>query len=148
MTTAKDIPDKKEGTRNRWMIVRSFLHCWQTDAQVKPLRASYVEQNFLAGIIPIAAYILLHPTSHHSVIDTGQLNRWIFLSVTAQKNRVNWKIIFAETLVIVIIATICIVGFGCSLDGSSFVERVMLSHYTFIHTLLTCFQCSLGCLFR
>jgi uncharacterized membrane protein YfcA len=65
---------------------------------------------FIAGIIPIAAYIFLLGESPLNLIVSlaivGTVVGVFLVRYRSKKTRVNWKITLTETVVIVIIATI------------------------------------------
>jgi drug/metabolite transporter (DMT)-like permease len=63
---------------------------------------------FLAGIVPIATYLLLQPV-YNILILLGEvlvISGVFLVRYRSRKTRVNWKVTLAETVAIVIIATI------------------------------------------
>ena len=63
---------------------------------------------FLAGIIPIATYLVLPPYYNIvvSLIEVSVISGVFLARYRSKKTRVNWKITLAETIAIVIIATV------------------------------------------
>ena len=63
---------------------------------------------FVAGIIPIATYLALQPI-YNIAVSLGEVVviSGVFLArYRSKKTRVNWKVTLAETIAIVIIATV------------------------------------------
>ncbi len=63
---------------------------------------------FLAGIVPIATYLLLPPV-YNILISLGEvlvISGVFLVRYRSRKTRVNWKVSLAETVAIVIIATV------------------------------------------
>lgn len=112
-----DIPDKKERDKSL-MIVQKLFTLLSKQIHRSNLYAAIIcgTTTFLAGIIPIAAYILLPPYFNIIVsLTLVSLIVGIFLvRYRSKKTRVNWKITLAETLVIVIIATIASLLLGAA----------------------------------
>jgi len=106
-----DIPDKKERDRSL-MLVQKLFTLLSKQIHRSNLYAAIIcgTTTFIAGIIPIATYLLL--------INHSPLNIILSLSIVviivgvflaryrSKKTRVNWKVTLAETIVIVIIATV------------------------------------------
>lgn len=112
-----DIPDKRERDKSL-MIVQKLFTLLSKQIHRSNLYAAIIcgTTTFLAGIIPIAAYILLPPYFNITVsLILVSLIVGIFLvRYRSKKTRVNWKITLAETLVIVIIATIASLLLGAA----------------------------------
>lgn len=106
-----DIPDKKERDKSL-MLVQKLFTVLSKQIHRSNLYAAIIcgSTTFIAGIIPIATYLLL--------INHSPLNVILSLSIVviivgvflaryrSKKTRVNWKVTLAETIVIVIIATL------------------------------------------
>src|SRR4030065_1782490 len=106
-----DIPDKKERDKSLLLVKRLFS-VLDKEIHRSNIYAAIIcgVTTFVAGIIPIATYILLS--------DQSPLNIILSLSIVAvivgiflvryrsKKTRVHWKITLYETIAIVIIATI------------------------------------------
>ncbi|MCL2358235.1 hypothetical protein [Candidatus Bathycorpusculum sp.] len=104
-----DIPDKKERDKSLLLVQKLFLLLGRQIHRAN-LYAAIVcgVTTFIAGIIPIAAYLLL-PPYYNLMISLGLVSAiaGVFLvRYRSKKTRVSWKITLAETLTIVIIATI------------------------------------------
>ncbi|MCJ7761832.1 VIT1/CCC1 transporter family protein, partial [Candidatus Bathyarchaeota archaeon] len=71
---------------------------------------------FLAGIIPMATYLILPPYFNitASLILVIAIVGVFLVRYRSKKTRVNWKITLAETLVIVIIATVASLLLGAA----------------------------------
>jgi uncharacterized membrane protein YfcA len=65
---------------------------------------------FVAGIVPIATYLLLLPYSPLnivlSLVEVIAISGIFLVRYRSKKTRVNWRITLAETIAIVIIATV------------------------------------------
>jgi VIT1/CCC1 family predicted Fe2+/Mn2+ transporter len=106
-----DIPDKKERDKSLLLVQKLFTLLGK-EIHRSNLYAAIIcgTTTFIAGIIPIATYLLL--------LDYSPFNMILSLSIVvvivgvflaryrSKKTRVNWKITLAETLAIVIIATV------------------------------------------
>ena len=112
-----DIPDKGERDKSLLLVQKLFTLLGK-EIHRSNLYAAIIcgTTTFLAGIIPIAAYILLPPYFNIIVsLALVSLIVGIFLvRYRSKKTRVNWKITLAETLVIVIIATIASLVLGAA----------------------------------
>ena len=112
-----DIPDKRERDKSL-LIVQKLFTLLGKQIHRSNLYAAIIcgTTTFIAGIIPIAAYILLPPYFNIIVsLTLVSLIVGIFLvRYRSKKTRVNWKITLAETLVIVIIATIASLFLGAA----------------------------------
>lgn len=107
--SVSDIPDKTERNKSLFLIKKLFI-LLDKEIHRSNLYAAMIcgTTTFIAGSIPILAFILL----------PGPLNAIVSLTIVAvivgiflvryrsKKTRVNWKITFFETVVIVTIATI------------------------------------------
>jgi len=106
-----DIPDKAERAKSLMLVKRLFT-VLNKEIHRSNLVAAIIcgTTTFIAGIIPIAAYIFL--------LGESPLNLVVSLAIVAtvvgvflvryrsKKTRVNWKITLTETVVIVFIATV------------------------------------------
>jgi hypothetical protein len=104
-----DIPDKRERDKSLLLVQKLFLLLGHQIHRAN-LYAAIVcgVTTFIAGIIPIATYLIL-PLYYNIVVSLGLVITiaGIFLvRYRSKKTRVSWKITLAETLTIVIIATI------------------------------------------
>jgi VIT1/CCC1 family predicted Fe2+/Mn2+ transporter len=104
-----DIPDKKERDKSLLLVQKLFTLLGK-QIHRSNLYAAIIcgSTTFIAGIIPIAAFLLLPP--YYNVVASliiVMLIVGVFLvRYSSKKTRVNWKITLAETVAIVIIATI------------------------------------------
>ena len=104
-----DIPDKKERDKSLLLVQKLFTLLGK-QIHRSNLYAAIIcgSTTFIAGIIPIAAFLLLPP--YYNVVVSliiVMLIVGVFLvRYSSKKTRVNWKITLAETVAIVIIATI------------------------------------------
>jgi len=104
-----DIPDKKERDKSL-LLVQKLFTLLSKEIHRSNLYAAIIcgSTTFIAGIIPIAAFLLLPP--YYNVVVSliiVMLIVGVFLvRYSSKKTRVNWKITLAETVAIVIIATI------------------------------------------
>ena len=112
-----DIPDKKERDKSLLLVQKLFTLLGK-QIHRSNLYAAIIcgTTTFIAGIIPIAAYILLPP--YYNIIISLVLVSLIvgifLVRYRSKKTRVNWKITLAETLAIVIIATIASLVLGAA----------------------------------
>jgi VIT1/CCC1 family predicted Fe2+/Mn2+ transporter len=107
--SVSDIPDKKERDKSLFLIKKLFV-LLDKEIHRSNLFAAIIcgTTTFLAGSIPIITYIAL-PSPLDVIVSLGivAVIVGIFLvRYRSKKTRVNWKITFLETIVIVIIATI------------------------------------------
>jgi VIT1/CCC1 family predicted Fe2+/Mn2+ transporter len=104
-----DIPDKKERDKSLLLVQKLFTLLGK-QIHRSNLYAAIIcgTTTFIAGIIPIAAYILLPPYYNVviSLILVSAIVGIFLVRYRSKKTRVNWKITLAETLAIVIIATV------------------------------------------
>jgi len=104
-----DIPDKKERAKSLLLVQKLFL-LLSRQIHRSNLYAAIIcgVTTFIAGIIPIAAYLIL-PPYYNIVVSLGLVSTiaGVFLvRYRSKKTHVSWKITLAETLTIVIIATV------------------------------------------
>ena len=102
-----DIPDKEEREKSLRLISRLF-NIFRKDLNRSNLKAAVVSgvTTFLAGIIPIAIYLLL-PDPFNILVSLGFVGVIVgvfLVRYRSRKTRVNWKITLAETVIILIIA--------------------------------------------
>lgn len=112
-----DIPDKKERDKSMLLVQKLFILLGK-QIHRSNLYAAIIcgTTTFIAGIIPIAAYILL-PFPFNIIVSLilVSLIVGIFLvRYRSKKTRVNWKITLVETLAIVVIATIASLLLGAA----------------------------------
>ena len=104
-----DIPDKKERDKSLFLIKKLFV-LLDKEIHRSNLYAAIVcgTTTFLAGSIPIITYIVLpSPLDIILSLTIVAVIVGIFLvRYRSKRTRVNWKITFFETIVIVIIATV------------------------------------------
>jgi len=104
-----DIPDKKERDKSLFLIKKLFI-LLDKEIHRSNLYAAMIcgTTTFLAGSIPIIAYIVL--PSPLDVIVSLTIVAFIvgifLVRYRSKRTRVNWKITFFETIAIVIIATV------------------------------------------
>jgi DNA-binding PadR family transcriptional regulator len=104
-----DIPDKKERDKSLLLVKRLFT-VLNKEIHRSNLYAAIIcgSTTFIAGSIPIIAYILLvSPLNIIVSLGIVAVVVGVFLvRYRSRKTRVNWKITLAETLAIVAIATV------------------------------------------
>jgi DNA-binding PadR family transcriptional regulator len=106
-----DIPDKAERDKSLMLVKRLFTVLGK-EIHRSNLYAAIIcgTTTFIAGIIPIATYILLLGESPLNIVLSLAIVAAIvgifLVRYRSKKTRVHWKITLAETLVIVAIATI------------------------------------------
>lgn len=106
-----DIPDKKERDKSL-MLVQKLFTLLGRQIHRSNLYGAIISgtTTFVAGIIPIATYLLLLPYSPInivlSLIEVVAITGIFLVRYRSKKTRVNWKITFAETIAIVVIATV------------------------------------------
>jgi hypothetical protein len=104
-----DIPDKKERDKSLFLIKKLFI-LLDKEIHRSNLYAAMIcgTTTFLAGSIPIIAYIVL--PSPLDVVVSLTIVAFIvgifLVRYRSKRTRVNWKITFFETIAIVIIATV------------------------------------------
>ena len=104
-----DIPDKKERDKSL-LLVQKLFTLLSKQIHRSNLYGATISgiTTFVAGIIPIATYLILPPI-YNIAVSLGEVVviSGVFLArYRSKKTRVNWKITLAETIAIVIIATI------------------------------------------
>jgi hypothetical protein len=104
-----DIPDKKERDKSLLLVQKLFTLLGK-QIHRSNLYGAIISgtTTFVAGIIPIATYLALPPIYNIAISLTEVIViSGVFLArYRSKKTRVNWKITLAETIAIVIIATI------------------------------------------
>jgi DNA-binding PadR family transcriptional regulator len=106
-----DIPDKAERDKSLMLVKRLFT-VLDKEIHRSNLYAAIIcgTTTFLAGIIPIATYILLlHESPLNIVLSlaiVGAIVGVFLVRYRSKKTRVNWRITLIETAVIVVIATL------------------------------------------
>jgi DNA-binding PadR family transcriptional regulator len=106
-----DIPDKAERAKSLMLVKRLFT-VLNREIHRSNLVAAIIcgTTTFIAGIIPIAAYIFLSGESPLNLIVSLAIVATVvgvfLVRYRSKKTRVNWKITLSETVVIVVIATI------------------------------------------
>lgn len=112
-----DIPDKKERDKSLLLVQKLFM-LLSKQIHRSNLYAAIVcgVTTFIAGIIPIATYLLLPPYYNigFSLVMVSAIVGIFLVRYRSKKTRVNWKITLAETLTIVIIATIASLLLGAA----------------------------------
>ncbi len=104
-----DIPDKKERDKSLLLVQKLFIVLGK-QIHRSNLYGAIISgtTTFFAGIIPIATYLAL-PAFYNVAISLAEvlIIAGVFLvRYRSKKTRVNWKITLAETVAIVIIATV------------------------------------------
>jgi hypothetical protein len=104
-----DIPDKKERDKSL-MLVQKLFTLLGKQIHRSNLYAAIIcgTTTFIAGIIPIATYLILPPIYNVvvSLILVAVISGVFLARYRSKKTRVNWKISLLETIAIVIIATV------------------------------------------
>jgi hypothetical protein len=104
-----DIPDKKERDKSL-MLVQKLFTVLGKQIHRSNLYAAIIcgTTTFIAGIIPIATYLVLPPIYNVvvSLILVAVISGVFLARYRSKKTRVNWKISLLETIAIVIIATV------------------------------------------
>ncbi len=112
-----DIPDKKERDKSLLLVQKLFTLLGK-EIHRSNLYAAIIcgTTTFIAGIIPIAAYLLLPPYLNIivSLILVITIVGIFLVRYRSKKTRVNWKITLAETLAIVVIATVASLILGAA----------------------------------
>ncbi len=104
-----DIPDKKERDKSL-LLVQKLFTLLSKQIHRSNLYGATISgvTTFVAGIIPIATYLVL-PPFYNIAISLGEVVviSGVFLArYRSKKTRVNWKVTLAETVAIVMIATV------------------------------------------
>lgn len=104
-----DIPDKKERDKSL-LLVQKLFTLLSKEIHRSNLYAAIIcgTTTFLAGIFPIAAYLVLPPYYNIvvSLILVIAIVGVFLVRYRSKKTRVNWKVTLSETIAIVIIATV------------------------------------------
>jgi hypothetical protein len=112
-----DIPDKKERDKSL-LLVKKLFTVLSKEIHRSNLYAAIIcgGTTFVAGIIPIATYLLLPPFYNVAVslVLVSAIAGIFLVRYRSKKTRVNWKVTLAETLVIVVIATIASLILGAA----------------------------------
>jgi VIT1/CCC1 family predicted Fe2+/Mn2+ transporter len=110
-----DIPDKKERDKSLLLVNKLFI-LLDKEIHRSNLYAAIIcgTTTFLAGIVPIVTYISLASPLNIilSLIVVAVVVGVFLVRYRSKKTRVNWKVTFYETIVIVIIATIASLVIG------------------------------------
>ncbi len=104
-----DIPDKKERDKSL-LLVQKLFTVLSKQIHRSNLYGATISgvTTFVAGIIPIATYLALPPL-YNIAVSLGEvvIISGVFLArYRSNKTRVNWKVTLAETIAIVIVATV------------------------------------------
>jgi hypothetical protein len=104
-----DIPDKKERDKSLLLVQKLFTLLGK-QIHRSNLYGAIISgtTTFVAGIVPIATYLAL-PHIYNIAVSLGEVVviSGVFLArYRSKKTRVNWKVTLAETIAIVIIATV------------------------------------------
>jgi hypothetical protein len=112
-----DIPDKKERDKSL-MLVQKLFTLLSKQIHRSNLYAAIIcgTTTFIAGIIPIATYLVLPPIYNVtiSLILVAVISGVFLARYRSKKTRVNWKITLAETFAIVVIATVASLLLGAA----------------------------------
>lgn len=115
--SVSDIPDKKERDKSLLLLQKLFT-ALNKEIHRSNLYAAAIcaTTTFLAGIIPIAAYILL-PSPINIIVSLSVVSAvagFFLVRYRSKKTRVHWKITLLETVAIVAIATLVslVLGFA------------------------------------
>jgi hypothetical protein len=112
-----DIPDKKERDKSL-LLVQKLFTVLSKEIHRSNLKAAIIcgVTTFVAGIIPIATYLVLPPYYNVgvSLVLVSAIVGVFLVRYRSKKTRVNWKITLLETLAIVIIATIASLILGAA----------------------------------
>jgi len=104
-----DIPDKKERDKSL-LLVQTLFTLLGREIHRSNLYAAIIcgTTTFLAGIIPIATYLVLPPDYNIAVslLIVLAISGVFLARYRSKKTRVNWKVTLAETIAIVIVATV------------------------------------------
>jgi hypothetical protein len=106
-----DIPDKKERDKSL-MLVQKLFTLLGKEIHRSNLYGAIISgvTTFVAGIFPIATYLLLAEFFPFNIIlaliEVTLIVGIFLVRYRSKKTRVNWKVTLAETIAIVIVATI------------------------------------------
>lgn len=106
-----DIPDKKERDKSLLLVQKLFTLLGKQIHRSNIFGAVISgTTTFFAGIIPIATYLLLNDYAPlniiFSLIEVVSIAGIFLVRYRSKKTRVNWRITLAETVAIVVIATV------------------------------------------
>lgn len=104
-----DIPDKKERDKSLLLVQKLFTLLGKQIHRSNLYGATISGiTTFMAGIVPIATYLVLPPgyNTAVSLIEVAAIAGIFLARYRSKKTRVNWKVTLAETIAIVIIATV------------------------------------------
>jgi hypothetical protein len=112
-----DIPDKKERDKSLLLVQKLFTLLGK-EIHRSNLYAAVIcgTTTFIAGIIPIASYLVLPPI-YNIVVSLTLVSTIVgvfLVRYSSKKTRVNWKVTLAETLAIVVIATVASLLLGAA----------------------------------
>jgi hypothetical protein len=112
-----DIPDKKERDKSL-LLVQKLFTLLSKEIHRSNVYAAIIcgVTTFIAGIIPIAAYLLLPPIINiiASLVLVTTIVGVFLVRYRSKKTRVNWKVTLLETFAIVIIAVIASLILGAA----------------------------------
>ncbi len=112
-----DIPDKKERDKSL-LLVQKLFTLLSKEIHRSNVYAAIIcgTTTFVAGIIPIAAYLLLPPIINVvvSLVLVTTIVGVFLVRYRSKKTRVNWKVTLMETFAIVIVATIASLILGAA----------------------------------
>jgi hypothetical protein len=112
-----DIPDKKERDKSL-LLVQKLFTLLSKEIHRSNVYAAIIcgTTTFVAGIIPIAAYILLPPIINlvTSLVLVTTIVGVFLVRYRSKKTRVNWKVTLTETFAIVVIAVIASLILGAA----------------------------------
>ena len=112
-----DIPDKRERDKSLLLVQKLFTLLGK-QIHRSNLYAAIIcgTTTFIAGVIPIATYLVLPPYYNIivSLILVSAIVGVFLVRYRSKKTRVNWKVTLSETLAIVIIATIASLLLGAA----------------------------------
>ncbi len=104
-----DIPDKKERDKSLFLVQKLFTLLSKQIHRSNLYGATISGiTTFVAGIIPIATYLAL-PPFYNIAVSLGEvvvISGVFLVRYRSKKTRVNWRVTLAETIAIVIIATV------------------------------------------
>jgi hypothetical protein len=106
-----DIPDKKERDKSLLLVQKLFALLGKQIHRSNLFGATISGVTcFIAGIIPIATYLFLAPYAPLNIIvalaEVSTIAGVFLVRYRSKKTRVNWRITLAETVAIMVIATI------------------------------------------
>ena len=112
-----DIPDKKERDKSLLLVQKLFTLLGK-QIHRSNLYAAIIcgTTTFIAGVIPIATYLVLPPYYNITVslILISAIVGIFLVRYRSKKTRVNWKVTLYETLAIVVIATVASLLLGAA----------------------------------